>query len=658
MAVMAFMLCVNAMADDWMTLLRTRMDSEDESLTDWETIVDHLTDLENNPLNINMATREDLESLGFLTDAQIEAICHYLYNYHPMRSAAELKAITELNPEDVELLKTFIIFDEVEKKRDISIKRLFGGGKHQAVVSGNIPLYDRAGDENGYLGYKYKHTLRYDYSTRYLRMGITGSQDAGEPFLAPPNQLGYDYYSYYFLLKNVGPIRTLALGKYKVSLGMGLTINNNFGMGKTMVMQALGREGIRACSSRSEADYLNGAALSIDITDNLYATAFVSHRYIDATLNDDGTIATILQDGYHRTQTEIDKKDNARETTIGAALKAYIAKRWKIGINAVTTHLSRTLNPKTSTLYRRYYAHGNNIANYSLDYAYTSPNIKISGETASGTCGNIATINAVRWQPTAAFDLTAMHRFYSYRYYSLHAKSMAEGGMVQNESGATLAFSWRPSWHVTMTGYSDYAYFPWAKYQAALASQSWDNMLQMAYSAQPWRWGLSYRLKLREKDDKNSEHKALVTTTSHKVKAYVERSFATRWLASIHAAFSSSQYMDNSMGYMLSANIKYDAPKCLMAANIGYFDTDDYDSRIYAYEPAMRYAFSFPTYYGQGIRYSFMARYHLTKSMMLAAKMGVTDYFDRTTIGSGLQQIKASSKADIELQLLINLKTS
>ena len=95
-----------------------------------------------------------------------------------------------------------------------------------------------------------------------------------------------------------------------------------------------------------------------------------------------------------------------------------------------------------------------------------------------------------------------------------------------------------------------------------------------------------------------------------------------------------------------------------MAANIGYFDTDDYDSRIYAYEPAMRYAFSFPTYYGQGIRYSFMARYHLTKSMMLAAKMGVTDYFDRTTIGSGLQQIKASSKADIELQLLINLKTS
>ena len=114
MAFMAFMLCVNAMADDWMTLLRTRMDSEDESLTDWETIVDHLTDLENNPLNINIATREDLESLGFLTDAQIEAICHYLYNYHPMRSAAELKAITELNPEDVELLKTFIIFDEVE----------------------------------------------------------------------------------------------------------------------------------------------------------------------------------------------------------------------------------------------------------------------------------------------------------------------------------------------------------------------------------------------------------------------------------------------------------------------------------------------------------------------------------------------------------------
>lgn len=652
------LLCMNAMAEDWMTLLRSRMETEDETLVDWETIVDHLTDLESNPLNINMAKREDLEALGFLSDTQVEAICHYLYKYHPMRSAAELKGIPELYPEDIRLLKCFLSFEEVERKQDINLTQIFANGKHQALFTANIPLYDRAGDENGYHGYKYKHTLRYDYSTRYLRMGITGSQDAGEPFFAPPNNLGYDYYSYYFLLKNVGRIRSLALGKYKVALGMGLTINNNFGMGKTMMMQSLGKEGIRACSSRSEADYMNGAALSMDITKNVYATAFVSHRYIDATLNDDGTIATILDDGYHRTQTEIDKKDNATETTFGAAIKTTIARRWRIGLNAVATHLNRTLSPNTTALYRRYYAHGKDIANYSIDYSYTSPIIKIAGETATGTCGNIATVNAVRWQPATAFDLTAIQRFYSYRYFSLHANSMAEGGAVQNESGVALAFRWNPLWRVTLNGYVDYAYFPWAKYQAAMASHSWDNMLQMTYSGDEWRWGLSWRMKKREKDDKDSESKRLTTATSHKVKAFAELALGSNWQTAVHAAFSSSHYMDKSTGYMTSAYIKYNTEKCLVAANIGYFNTDDYDSRIYAYEPAMRYAFSFPTYYGHGIRYSLMARYHLSNSIMMAAKIGVTDYFDRTTIGSGLQQIDASSKADIEVQLHINLKTS
>jgi hypothetical protein len=56
-------------------------------------------------------------------------------------------------------------------------------------------------------------------------------------------------------------------------------------------------------------------------------------------------------------------------------------------------------------------------------------------------------------------------------------------------------------------------------------------------------------------------------------------------------------------------------------------------------------------FYGEGIRYWLMVRAAVGKRLMLTAKIGVTDYFDRSVIGSGYQQIEASSQCDLDIQL-------
>ena len=56
-------------------------------------------------------------------------------------------------------------------------------------------------------------------------------------------------------------------------------------------------------------------------------------------------------------------------------------------------------------------------------------------------------------------------------------------------------------------------------------------------------------------------------------------------------------------------------------------------------------------YDGEGIRYWLMLRVQLGKKIMLTAKAGVSDYFDRGAIGSGYQQIDASSITDLDLQV-------
>ena len=100
---------------------------------------------------------------------------------------------------------------------------------------------------------------------------------------------------------------------------------------------------------------------------------------------------------------------------------------------------------------------------------------------------------------------------------------------------------------------------------------------------------------------------------------------------------------------MLTQNFGFISSKYSIYIGGKYFHTDSYDSRLYSYERAMPRTFSYPSYFGHGIRYSLVAEYRPVPSLQFTAKVGVVDYFDRSTIGSSLQQINASSACDIEL---------
>ena len=58
------------------------------------------------------------------------------------------------------------------------------------------------------------------------------------------------------------------------------------------------------------------------------------------------------------------------------------------------------------------------------------------------------------------------------------------------------------------------------------------------------------------------------------------------------------------------------------SANIGYFHTADFASRLYIYERSMLYSFSFPAFYGEGIRWLMFARANLRKKLSVLLKVG------------------------------------
>ena len=102
---------------------------------------------------------------------------------------------------------------------------------------------------------------------------------------------------------------------------------------------------------------------------------------------------------------------------------------------------------------------------------------------------------------------------------------------------------------------------------------------------------------------------------------------------------------------MLSQNMSYVHRWLRLNAGLGYFHTTSYDSRVYLYEQAPLYTYAMTQFYGEGIRYWLMARAAIGRHLTLTAKWGVTDYFDRNTIGSSYQLIDASSQSDLDIQL-------
>ena len=637
---------------DWQEALHEWLSAEDLEENYGEELLEQLEELAQHPINLNQTSQEELEAIPFLTAGQVEGVIEYLDHYRPIRSLSELQMINALDHHTRHLLKYFVVAGEEKKPSPYTtIADLLKYGKHHLTATGKIPFYERAGDHNGYLGYKYRHDIRYQFSNHHIKAGITAAQDPGEPFFADKNRMGYDQYNYYVQLRDIGRLEELNAGHYRVQMGMGLVMNTHMMMGKQTVLQTLGRSQhtLSAHSSRSSGNHLQGIAATVRLAKEWRITAFASYQSIDATLNSDGSARTLLYNGYHRTVTELEKKHNTHETSLGGSIG------WKKGTlhlnaNAVYTNYDRPLQPDQDVLYRTYAAQGNHFLNASIDYGWNNRQWSFSGEAALNQQGALAVIHSVSNRLTNQFTLMLLHRYYDKRYTSQHANSFREGSSIQNEHGIYLGSTWQPSRSWVLQGYADYAHFSWPRYQVSAASDAFDASLSARYSKKQWTCNMRYRLHLKQHD--NDTKKMLINQLSHRLRMAID------WQASSSLTLRMqgdgalvSEEGTNSRGMMVGQQARWQREWLKVTEIFAWFHTDDYNSRLYPYEPSMPYDVSFPAYSGHGIRYAFMAQADFTPHLSVATKLGVTNYFDRSVIATGLQQINHSSQADLLIQI-------
>ena len=627
----------------------------------WENELEELSNRLQEPVNLNSATREQLEQFPFLSDIQIEHLLAYIYIHGQMETIYELQLVEELDRQTIQYLLPFVCIKAINNEPAFRWKTMLKDagryGKNEVLTRLDIPFYKRKGYEHTYLGPSVYNSVKYTFRYRdQLYAGGVAEKDAGEPFAALHNRYGYDYYSFYLLLQNCGRLKSLAVGNYRLSFGQGLVMSTDYLMGKTIYASSFNNRsaGIKRHSSTDEYNYFRGVATTVALTKRLSVSAFYSHRNMDGVVTD-GEITSVYKTGLHRSRKEADKKNLLTSQLTGGNV-SYQQNHIRLGITGVYYVFNRLYEPEL-TGYSKYNIHGNHFYNLGIDYAYRWRRFSFQGETAIGKQG-WASLNRLQYSPVQDIQFMLIHRFYSYDYWAMYAHSFGEGSTVQNEQGYYVGLETTPFSHWRFFVSFDLFSFPWKIYRINKPSRGTDGLIQATFTPRTnLSMYLKYRYKQKERDLTGSKGTLTLPIFHHQLRYRLNYSlndvFSSR--TTLDYNHFHSQDRAATKGYQVTQMISSQLPWTRLFADVqgSYFCTDDYDSRVYVSEKGLLYTFYTPSFQGRGFRCAVRLRYELNKHWLFITKFGETIYLNRNEIGSGNDLIYGNKKADIQMQLRI-----
>ena len=627
----------------------------------WENELEELSNRLQEPVNLNSATREQLEQFPFLSDIQIEHLLAYIYIHGQMETIYELQLVEELDRQTIQYLLPFVCIKAINNEPAFRWKTMLKDagryGKNEVLTRLDIPFYKRKGYEHTYLGPSVYNSVKYTFRYRdQLYAGGVAEEDAGVPFAALHNRYGYDYYSFYLLLQNCGRLKSLAVGNYRLSFGQGLVMSTDYLMGKTIYASSFNNRstGIKRHSSTDEYNYFRGVATTVALTKRLSVSAFYSHRNMDGVVTD-GEITSVYKTGLHRSRKEADKKNLLTSQLTGGNV-SYQQNHIRLGITGVYYVFNRPYEPEL-TGYSKYNIHGNHFYNLGIDYAYRWRRFSFQGETAIGKQG-WASLNRLQYSPVQDIQFILIHRFYSYDYWAMYAHSFGEGSTVQNEQGYYVGLETTPFSHWRFFVSFDLFSFPWKKYRINKPSRGTDGLIQATFTPRTnLSMYLKYRYKQKERDLTGSKGTLTLPIFHHQLRYRLNYSlndvFSSR--TTLDYNHFHSQDRAATKGYQVTQMISSQLPWTRLFADVqgSYFCTDDYDSRVYVSEKGLLYTFYTPSFQGRGFRCAVRLRYELNKHWLFITKFGETIYLNRNEIGSGNDLIYGNKKADIQMQLRI-----
>jgi hypothetical protein len=572
--------------------------------------------------NLNMVTAEELSSFLLLTPKQIQDFVKHRNTYGNFLSLMELQVVSSWDLKTIKQLLPFLYISSSNDK--INVKHTIAQGKHTL-------LYRTGGKPNGYNRKdawlkKNRQLLNYKFKYKDLfQAGWMIEKDAGESNIA-------DHMGIYFALKNKGVIKQLLIGDFNVNMGQGMIHWQGYAFGRSSNLLSGYRQGnfIQPHTGTDENRFHRGVGLQLK-KGKVEFGAFFSKLKIDANVISDSSnnaqwISSFLLSGLHRNDAEIKDKNTVAKLTWGGKLKFQLP-TGSINLNLIQTNFSIPVQ-KREQPYNQYAIAGKHWRNMSLDMAFSTKVGFLFSEIAIDhqldPAFNIGWLKSL----DPKFDIAVIYRNMSAKFRAFESNCISANSEAGNEIGLLFSFNFQPHAKHFLEGFAD------------LSKQHWPTFtvdrpgIAKLYSIQyNWRPNKKTEISTRYQIDTRMNNQGYENNHT----SLVGQKLTHRWRT--HIAFSplesltircrnelvkvQEEFKSNSSGQLSYVEFIFKplAEPLSLSFRYTFFSTDDYSSRVYAYERDISSFFSIPAHFDQGQRNYLLVQYNYKKAVKIQFKM-------------------------------------
>ncbi|MBK5279418.1 MAG: hypothetical protein JJE09_11210, partial [Bacteroidia bacterium] len=446
--------------------------------------------------------------------------------------------------------------------------------------------------------------------------------------------------------------------------GQGLLLGGGFGMGKgseSITTVRRSNLGFIPYTSLNEFGYFRGAAITTALSKTFSVSGFLSRLNRDgritnsAIAEDLNSISSFGTSGFHRTYSEMETRKKINETNYGLVLN-FKSKVLDGGFIFHQTYFGVPVYRET-TPYNQFTFRGDRNNNLGVFLNYTWSNFTFFSEAAKTlNQGKAITIGSLG-SLTPKLDASLLYRYFAKDFHSFYSNAVSESTVPQNESGFYWGLKYMLSKKYSMSGYVDLFRFPWLRYRGYASSAGSEWLIRLNYKPSKM---IGMFVQAREESKiRNLPAKSNLyqTAIGSKKNFWLNVDYMATKGLNFKTRFQYSTYSLNksTKGLALIQDVNFDVGRFAFSTRYALFDTDDYDNRQYVYERDVWLAFSFPAYYGVGIRSYAMVQYKASQKIDIWLRWARTSYTDRETIGSGGETIYGNTRNDLKFQARIKL---
>lgn len=629
---------------------------------DYSTLTERLYYYHQNPININKASKEQLQELLFLSPLQINQLLHYRTINGLFINTLELQAIESIDTETVQKIMPFITTGSSKLFNNQSIKQIMVNADHDLIIRYKRLLEMQRGFNNSespsakYLGCPNHLQARYKFNFKNTISGsVSMEKDPGEEFFSGANRGGFDFYSGNITIKDWGKVKKLIIGDYALQFGEGLTLWSGLSFGKGAEITTLAKQdiGLKPHTSMNEHSFFRGVA-AVLASKSIRISPFISYKAIDVNLKND-QISTLQTSGLHRTSSEINNKNSGSEFVFGSNIQ--FSK--KLFNASATVYRSLHSHPfqQGKYLYNQFKFSGNYLTNVGISYNYTFHNSYIFGEIAHNIGGGYAFLNGIISALSPKVSISLLHRNYQKNYHSLYNQALSEATSAVNEIGFYSGLVIKPNTQWEWFGYADAFKFPWLKFNVDAPSKGYELFSQLTYKPNK-KFKLTTRYRLKVKEENNPLKSAIKTIQQVKKQNYraeVHYQIGTHFQFRNRVELVQHQSsVDNlNWGHLIYHDVIFSPLQSNFSGNIriAIYDIPNYDARIYAYEHDVLYSYTIQAYQDKGWKCYINTRYNIRKELELYCKYGLSLYSNKRVFGTGMDQINGNTRSEVHVQL-------